>query len=240
MKKFLLLTVIITSGIFAQAKDSVDIRAIVQKQIDAAREKEKRLQIKNDSLSSKKVFFGPEIAAVPEKIVYFGPEPEYFGPEEAKIEKPAVSDSLKKAAGEQKYAETLKKIVNAPVVAKQEKKEPAIEGLWKFYFLGGAAAIIFLFVFIRRIYLNRSKKSNKAIKNNIRIIREESLVKRENGDLKKVRSKLVNSPVILNNHGKPLSTVAKELNISQGEIILAAKIKSYELNKDEKNKWHLN
>jgi len=239
MRKMILLIVVLAIPLAAQQKESVDVRAILQKQIDAARERDYREQLKKDSLAGK-IYFGPEVPANLEKVVYFGPEPEYFGPNEEIVSNTpsvAVNDSIAIAAQEAKNKESLKKVVNTPIMAKTESHSDLY---WRFMIIGGFAVAAFSFVFVRRLIRNRPRKGEKKLKNNIRILRGENIFVKEQSDLKSIRSKLLNSPVILNNHGKPLSEVAKELNISQGEIILAAKIKSYELAKGQNSKWFLN
>jgi hypothetical protein len=233
MKKIIFLLALFAITVPAQTQDSVDIRAIVQKQIDSARERDRNEQLKRDSLANVKVYYGPE-------PLYYGCEPE---------PKPVKNDSLLQA----KNAETLlikenKKIQQAKenlintnlLSAKKAETKSSNSFLWKFYLLAGVSLVAFTFVYIRRLLLKRSLKPANDFKNNIKTIRDENLIKRDRPQLKLIRSKLVNSPVILNNHGKSLPTVARELNISQGEIILAAKIKSYELAKNENNKWFLN
>ena len=231
MKKIFFLLVLFSVACPAQNKDTVDIRAIVQKQIDLARERDTMEQMKRDSLANVKV--------------YYGPQPLYYGPYEEVI--PVKKETLTTAkipiapAQENKIQQTPKEnILNTKLIAEEKGTKSSNDFLLKFYILGGAAFAAFSFVFIRRKILNRTKRPDNSIKNNIKTMRNENLIKRDRPQLKSIRSKLVNSPVILNNHGKSLSSVARELNISQGEIILAAKIKSYELAKNDNSKWFLN
>lgn len=230
MKKIILLLVLFASAIPAQTKDSVDIRALLQKQIDFAREKNRIELAKRDSLANVKV--------------YYGPEPLYYGPME-EVVVPVKKDTLIAADTQNKENAKIKaakeSLLNTNLImAKKEEAKKASDFLWKFYILGGVTLAAFAFVFIRRLILKRANKPANDLKNNIKTMRAESLIKRDRPQLKLIRSKLVNSPIILNNHGKSLPSVARELNISQGEIILAAKIKSYELAKSEDSKWFLN
>lgn len=236
MKKLTILFFICAAALYGQAQDSIDIRAILQKQIDAARERDRIEQLKMEGAaqSEEKVYYGPELPPLERGVVFYGPEPLYYGPE---LPQEPVKETAALLTDAAEKKEAVQKIVSAPVMKKNNA--PQSEN-WKFYVLGGAALLAFSFVMVRRMLQGRSKKTGKNLKNNIRILREENVVKREQPELKSVRSKLLNSPVILNNHGKPLAEVAKELNIAQGEIILAAKIKSYELAKGEKSKWYLN
>ena len=54
---------------------------------------------------------------------------------------------------------------------------------------------------------------------------------KSNNKLSGLRIKLKNSPALYIQSNKGLVKAARELNISQGEILLAAKIKSHESNK---------
>jgi hypothetical protein len=243
MKKIIFLLVVFSVVIPAQSKDSVDIKALVQKQIEVALERDRQEQAKRDSVTTAKAYFGPERDPKDEIVEFWGPMPEFIGPLEAvlpTVQASAVKDSAALVKAEKEKQLALQKIITAPVSIAKETPKSSSGSLWKLYLIGGVSVIAFSFVFVRRLLQRGPKNQVKTIKNNIRIIREESLVKRDQPQLKALRSKLVNSPVILNNHGKPLAAVAKELNISQGEIILAAKIKSYELAKEENGKWYLN
>lgn len=88
--------------------------------------------------------------------------------------------------------------------------------------------LVFGSVVARRLVLKRSGKSNN-LKSNIQSLRlEKSIVKKET-KLKSIRENLLKSSIHLSNAEGSLTQKAKELKIAKGEIILAAKIKSYEL-----------
>jgi len=91
------------------------------------------------------------------------------------------------------------------------------------------SAVILIFVFRGRLF--GGKKKNKALKNNIKLLREERLIVKTTGKKNNVRTKLVAETAYLNSAEKGLPQIAKEKNISQGEILLAARIKSYEMAK---------
>ncbi len=82
-------------------------------------------------------------------------------------------------------------------------------------------------VSIRRIKLSR--KSLKGLKNNINLMREEKIVKPADKKLSQLRSKLKKSTEQLGSLDEAVSLTAKNLNIAKGELMLAAKIKSFEL-----------
>lgn len=95
--------------------------------------------------------------------------------------------------------------------------------------------IVFGSVFIKRKISN--KKNNKTkltwLKKNISLMREEKPIKVGKPDkLKKsVRKKLlISAPAKLSTES--ISKAAKEFQISKGEILLASRIKNYELNKE--------
>ncbi len=94
------------------------------------------------------------------------------------------------------------------------------------------ASIIAAFVIvIRRKKSSKLFRTKQALKNNIKLLREEKIFVKHNNKLSGVRSRLKNSPSLYNQSKEGLLKAAKELNISQSEILLAAKIKSNELNK---------
>ena len=91
-----------------------------------------------------------------------------------------------------------------------------------------SALLVFGSVVTRRLVLKRKGNSNK-LRSNIQSLRlEKSVVKKET-KLKNIRENLLKSSIYLSNAEGSLTQKAKELNIAKGEIILAAKIKSYEL-----------
>ncbi len=231
MKKIIFLLVLFSITLTAQTQDSVDIRALVQKQIDFARERDRIEQLKKDSLANVKVYYGPQ-------PLYYGPYEEVIPVKKDTL--PAVKTPIALAQETKKTSAVKENILNTTLLNAKKGNKSTNDFMLKFYILGGASIAAFSFVYIRRKFLKLVLKPDKSLKNNIKTIRGENLIKRERPQLKSIRSKLVNSPVILNNHGKSLPSVARELNISQGEIILAAKIKSYELAKSENNKWFLN
>jgi len=91
-----------------------------------------------------------------------------------------------------------------------------------------SAMLVFGSVVTRRLVLKRNGKSNN-LRSNIQSLRlEKSVVKKET-KLKSVRENLLKSSIHLSYAEGSLTQKAKELKIAKGEIMLAAKIKSYEL-----------
>ncbi len=97
--------------------------------------------------------------------------------------------------------------------------------------LGFASIISLLVVIIRRKIINRKFLKKDGLKDNIRLLREERVVKKTDIKLKGIRNSLVNNTLSYSNTQAGISKVAKEMSIAKGEVLLAAKIKSYELNK---------
>jgi len=101
----------------------------------------------------------------------------------------------------------------------------------KISMLAFASFFAALVVIVRRKRFSRIFKSRQALKNNIKLLREERIFVKHNSKLSDVRNKLKNNPTLYSNSKERFSQVAKDLNISQGEILLAAKIKAHELGK---------
>jgi hypothetical protein len=96
--------------------------------------------------------------------------------------------------------------------------------------LGGSTFLVFGTVLIRRIKIKKRSISRRKLVKNINSIREEKIVLKDDPKLKNVRTKLKNNPEHYSEENS-FDVTAKELNISKGELLLAAKIKSYELSK---------
>lgn len=95
--------------------------------------------------------------------------------------------------------------------------------------------IVFSAVFIKRKISNKKSKKNKStgLKKNISLMRQEKPIKVGKPDKfkKSVRKKLlISAPAKLSTES--ISKAAKEFQISKGEILLASRIKNFELNKD--------
>lgn len=91
-----------------------------------------------------------------------------------------------------------------------------------------SSMFVFGSVVTRRLVLSRKSKANN-LRSNIQSLRlEKSIVKKET-KLKNVRENLLKSSINLNSAEGSVTQKAKELKIAKGEIMLAAKIKSYEL-----------
>lgn len=96
-------------------------------------------------------------------------------------------------------------------------------------FLLSVSLAVFIIVFIRRRRLRPKKKFESTLKNNIRKLREEKIEFSINPDLKMMRKNLVQDPSFNFTSHDSISRTARELNISKGELMLAARIKSHEM-----------
>ena len=92
-----------------------------------------------------------------------------------------------------------------------------------------------LFIVVRRIR-NKKNDSTRDLKNAINILRNEVAVKKQNKKLEKLRRK-IHASNQLNNFGEQeLIKTAKKLQISKGELLLAVKIKSHQVNNNYSRK----
>ena len=110
----------------------------------------------------------------------------------------------------------------------------------KISILGLASFIALFVVMLRRKIIKRKYLKKDSLKDNIRLLREEKVIKRSDSKLTGIRNSLVNNPLSYKKTQSGISKVAKELNIAKGELLLAAKIKSHELNKSWQGSIHKN
>ncbi len=175
----------------------------------------------------------------------------YFKPVSAKNAEPVqakndsvnISELIEKqiAAAHQKELEkknqpqaAVKKAVAAPKpeikkIIKEEKTSEASMTLNYILFIVGASGIMFYFMFKNVLFTGR--RSNSALKKNIKLLREEKLIVKSKEKKNNPRTKLVEETSQMASKDKDLPQIARERNISQGEILLAARIKSYEMAK---------
>jgi hypothetical protein len=180
---------------------NIDIKSLVQAQIDSAKERAKRGEIKSYC--------------------------SIFIPVSEKTSEHKINKEIKSSSRPGLFSELLHQQLTIKILI-----------------ILGFSVAVFLFVFIRRMTQkdwnsifqklvikkekNKNDSAKKELKENIISIREEASIKRENPALNLIRSELVKkaAPEILTNS---ISSKAKELKIAQGELILAAKIKSFQL-----------
>ncbi len=151
-----------------------------------------------------------------------------------------IEQAHKKMLEEQSIPKTVKtqnvKIKKAGTI---EQSVIALPGILYTFSSAGIKVVILAFASIiaALVIVLRRKKSSKifrtrqALKNNIKLLREEKIFIKQNNKLSGIRFKLKNSPTLYGHSKEGLLKAAKSLNISQGEILLAAKIKSHELDK---------
>lgn len=100
--------------------------------------------------------------------------------------------------------------------------------LLKIEILLGAIFIAAIVIVVRRLKLKK-KPVKKNLKSAIQSIRVEKPFVKQNEDLKTIRENLQLNTLQLGSGQDSLTRKARELHIAKGELILAAKIKSYEL-----------
>ncbi len=94
-----------------------------------------------------------------------------------------------------------------------------------------ASFLIILSLLVHRAVLVVKRRSSRTLKNKISSLREEKIVTKENPKLKGERIKLKNRNSIFNVSEGHISKLAKELNIAKGELLLASRLKQYEIGK---------
>ncbi len=92
--------------------------------------------------------------------------------------------------------------------------------------LAGAAFTFFSFVFFKRWREKRKKPFEKLLKERIGKMRTENFISQPNPVINDIRMNLLKTDSL---GSGSISSKARELQISQGELMLAAKIKSYQL-----------
>ncbi len=101
----------------------------------------------------------------------------------------------------------------------------------KIAFLLTVSLIAFTVILIRR----KSKPKEEfgtTLKKNIRMLREEKIEFSINPELKMMRKRLIRDPSLNFSSRDSISQIARELNISKGELMLAARIRSHEMVKN--------
>lgn len=199
MKKTITLLVFISTLCMAQAaadtiaftpKDSIDIHAIVEKQIAAARER-----ALNEILNPK----------------------------------PLAAETKKETV----VAKTVKKEINA---TKQANANPLITFIlaqpWQYTVFALVSFFIIGFVLARRVIVSFTRSSKKALKQKIGMMREEKVgSSKSDPKLAKTRKMLKDNLEIFQQANKQIDKKAKQMNLAKGELLLAARLKLYEVGK---------
>jgi hypothetical protein len=192
----------LSAKVSGTTEDSVDIKQIVLLQIETARKKQTQ-----DSITALKA---KSIQSAPVKSVALS---------QVKV---TVKQKSEKTQWEQFVAYT------EPVIYAMSK---ASVMTIKLAIIGAFSCIAFFVVFVRRKKISLDKTKKNDIKDSIKLIREEKVKDKKNKSLSFVRNKLIGSTSTLQLSSDSVSKHARELNISKGEIYLAARIKLHELKK---------
>ena len=123
----------------------------------------------------------------------------------------------------------------SPRIVQKVKKAEAFTATTLHYqilFLINASFIAAMVVVIRRRKLQLEQLKVSDLKNNIKKLRAEQLGSLSDSKLKKIRTGLFKKNIIIDNNGLNITSLAKKLSISKGEVHLAAKLNLlYEQNK---------
>jgi hypothetical protein len=94
-----------------------------------------------------------------------------------------------------------------------------------------AALSILLMIVLRRALIAVSRRAKKSLREKIAMLREERVISKENKKLKNSRQQLKNSKTIFEASERQISKAAKELDLAKGELLLAARLKLFEVGK---------
>lgn len=195
MKKILAIIVFVSSLSIAQtvdttshaSTDSIDLRAIVAKQIAAAIEKQQQAK-----LNPKPVVHKTVVDAKPYQI------------EKNNTNKANVNPFFS--------------FITA---------QP-----WQYQAFALISILIIAVVFIRRVVLSFTRTSAKTLKKKIGLMREEKVGgSMGSPKLAKTRKTLKENLELLKQNDGQISRKARQLNLSKGELLLAARLKLYEVGK---------
>jgi hypothetical protein len=150
--------------------------------------------------------------------------------EDAKVKQ----DSLNKIFASASFINMVKSAEEANQIKKQANNQSTIIGIAialpvQYQIFIAVSLCIIGFIIVRRIILVFRKRSNKALKERIKVLREEKLIRMENPKLQSSRKKLRGS--VIDGAAKNISKIAKDLNIAKGEVLLAARLKFFEAGK---------
>jgi hypothetical protein len=93
------------------------------------------------------------------------------------------------------------------------------------------SAFVLLALISRRTVIALKMKTSRALKNKIALLREEKVIGRVDSKLNQVRKKLKESRSLFDTSEKQISKLAKELKIAKGELLLASRLKLFEIGK---------
>ena len=148
-----------------------------------------------------------------------------------------VNDQIEQARKKEETAKTIPATVSATVVTAglSGNEVPSFsawyknELIWKGGLLAVVSVAALTFVLIRRRKVNSPKKLQKALKKNIKNLREEKLIETGDSKLSAIRNRLRKNIKTYSENGGRFAQKARELNIAEGELLLAARIRSHEM-----------
>ncbi|MBU1101662.1 MAG: hypothetical protein KKA84_14780 [Bacteroidetes bacterium] len=196
--------------------EKVNIDRIVKAQIEAARAKQKtEPEMPQDSAGQ-----------VLDNQLVIHNEPDSSKQNEAQLEAVVAIPEIEKTA----FAE-IKSVPEKrkPYVARRIMKPVKSSGIvWKFLLLVTASAIAVVVVYFRRKTSAKKEDKDKILKKNIKLMREERIVKKDNPYLNEIRKRLKDGPGRTQLNDIIITKTARDLKISKGEILLANRIHNHE------------
>lgn len=212
MKKLIFLLTVISIVSHAQSvetisstSDSVDIREMVLQQINNARQRQ-YAEVNN-----------PQLPVVPNDTIN---EPVKEEIQQASL----LTDKL--------IVPEVKKASNKSAAINVSFFQPFLQLPLQYQIFIAVSITIVSFVILRRTLYSLNKRSKKALKKKIGMLREEKVGGAKiNPKIQKTRKILKDNLEIFKHNDKQLSKNAKQLSISKGELLLAARLKLLEVGK---------
>ena len=145
-----------------------------------------------------------------------------------RLVKNQINEARKNAVVSKKELSSLQYEINQ-ILMHQNKSGASDMLLTKLLILSVASLLAVVVIYYRRLKLNGGKQFKNVLKRNIALMREEKPLHLAENRNKSVRNQLLNDPKIFNTGFNDVSGKAKDLQISKGELLLATKIKSYQM-----------
>lgn len=201
MKRGIVILILMTLTIFAQSdlSSSVDVKKIVQQQIEEAKKKEMESSAEKEIIAEQK-------EEKNESEVLQKPENE----SEVITLKPRSKSSRESNSKPVSIWNTITN--NMEIV--------------KYAVLGFFSVIVMSFVAVRRSKLNKKHVPKNDFKENIKLVRAEKFIKPIDPDLKKIRTNLTLTSKYLNTSEHYVTETAKKYSLAKTEIMLAAKFRN--------------
>ncbi len=181
-----------------------------------------------------------KIAALLFVLSFFNSSPLFAQEDSVDTSAPSLISLQVMQSRQKKHEEILGNKIenNLPAVIRTENKvksakiESSTGSTAKIILLASASAIVFLFVLVRRIKLVKTDGSS-ALRKNVKLMREEKVIRLNDPKLKKTRVRIAREEIKFNTD--KVAQLARQLNISKGELQLAARLRQTALGSVNKN-----